>query len=66
MTNIDRENESLVVAAYLQWLERDIETGRNVRAFPDDYRDKLREGFAKGLVGGEARLNEEIEGNVSL
>ncbi len=66
MTNIDRENESLVVAAYLQWLKRDIETGRNVCAFPDDYRDKLREGFAKGLVGGETRLNEEIEGNVSL
>lgn len=66
MTNIDRENKDLVVATYLQLIERDIEMGQNVHAFPDDYRDRLREGFAKNLVGDGIRLDEEIEGNVSL
>ena len=61
VSRADAEHEDPVITGFLDLLARDIQTGRHVRAIPDDLAHDMLE-YARR----SAKLDEDINGEVAL
>lgn len=57
------EHESRPIQAFLDWLDKNIQAGVNVRPLPEDLAKIMRE---QAQLGRDIDLNDEIEGDVDL
>ncbi|TAA19940.1 hypothetical protein [Pseudoxanthomonas winnipegensis] len=57
------EHENRPIQAVLDWLDKNIQAGVNVRPLPEDLAKIMRE---QAQLGRDIDLNDEIEGDVDL